>query len=276
MPHTDSRTHNRNLALALLVSLALHGLVAAVWLTADDRPQRNDRSPPPAQSYSLKVRTSGPDQNKVVDAGESAAANAAASTPSAEPLASEQTRPVARIAKAPPAKEAERRAQATRPPAPTAPAKIARHPEPEPDAQSIMSAGLALAAAGLIDDPGPGETEAVRSLNAAADAPAYAAYLAAWTAKVERVGRLNYPNEAITAGLAHSLLMDVTVRSDGSVTHRQILSSSGSAGVDQAALDIVRMAAPFPAFPAEIARDNDSLRITRRWRFDQQSLGLKP
>jgi protein TonB len=95
----------------------------------------------------------------------------------------------------------------------------------------------------------------------------YATYMAAWVAKVERVGNLNYPTELKQRGVAGDLLMTVGVNSDGSVESINVQRESGIPELDQAAMRIVRLAAPYAPLPPEIAREVDVLHITRTWRF---------
>lgn len=95
----------------------------------------------------------------------------------------------------------------------------------------------------------------------------YATYMAAWVAKVERVGNLNYPLELKRRGVAGDLLMTVGIRSDGSVESIRIQRASGITELDEAAARIVRLASPYAPLPPEIARDVDVLHITRTWRF---------
>ncbi|MEE4175020.1 MAG: TonB family protein [Xanthomonadales bacterium] len=95
----------------------------------------------------------------------------------------------------------------------------------------------------------------------------YATYMAAWVAKVERVGNLNYPLELKRRGVAGDLLMTVGIRADGSVESINVQRASGIPELDEAATRIVRLAAPYAPLPPEIARDVDVLHITRTWRF---------
>ena len=105
-------------------------------------------------------------------------------------------------------------------------------------------------------------------LNARTQEYKYAAYMDAWRAKVERIGNLNYPEEAKRRGLRGSVLLDVAVREDGRVTEVSILRSSGHKLIDDAALRIVDLAAPFAPFPPEIRADVDVVHITRTWVFN--------
>ncbi|HEB76961.1 MAG TPA: energy transducer TonB [Methylothermaceae bacterium] len=94
-----------------------------------------------------------------------------------------------------------------------------------------------------------------------------AAYEKAWQDKVERVGNLNYPDEARRKGMSGRLLMSVWVAKDGRVRKIKIHRSSGHKVLDAAAIRIVRLAAPFSPFPKELAAQTDVLVITRTWNF---------
>lgn len=95
----------------------------------------------------------------------------------------------------------------------------------------------------------------------------YANYMSEWVKKVERVGNLNYPDDARREGLSGKLVMDVTMNADGTVRNINILRPSGHAVIDEAAIRIVNLAAPFAPFPSEILKDADILHITRTWEF---------
>ena len=95
----------------------------------------------------------------------------------------------------------------------------------------------------------------------------YAAYMEAWRAKVERVGNLNYPDEARRRKLSGSLILDVSLNPDGTVSQITIRRSSGHKILDDAAIRIVNLASPFAPFPDNIKVDTDILHITRTWQF---------
>ena len=95
----------------------------------------------------------------------------------------------------------------------------------------------------------------------------YAAYMEAWRAKVERVGNLNYPDEARRRELAGSLLLDVALRPDGAVAEITVRRSSGHKVLDDAAVRIVELAAPYAPFPDDIRAEVDILHVTRTWNF---------
>ncbi len=100
----------------------------------------------------------------------------------------------------------------------------------------------------------------------------YANYMSEWVKKVERVGNLNYPDEARRAGISGKLMMDVALNPDGTVREIRILRPSGHKIIDEAAMRIVDLASPFPPFPPEILKDADILHITRTWEFSTNQL----
>lgn len=96
-----------------------------------------------------------------------------------------------------------------------------------------------------------------------------AAYQAGWVARIERIGNLNYPDEArrqqLQNGKVLSLMLTAGIRRDGSLSSVDIVQTSGFKLLDEAALRIVRLAAPFPPLPSNM--DYDELYITRTWEF---------
>jgi protein TonB len=106
-----------------------------------------------------------------------------------------------------------------------------------------------------------------KAVNASTQEYKYASYLEAWRRKVENIGNLNYPEEAKRRKLYGNLLMHVAVRADGSVERIQVRRSSGHKLLDDAAVRIVRLSAPFAPFPPEIRAEVDVLDITRTWQF---------
>ncbi len=92
-------------------------------------------------------------------------------------------------------------------------------------------------------------------------------YVEDWRIKVERVGNLNYPEAAKRNGLYGTLVLTVSIKDDGSVESIQIERSSGSKILDQAAINIVEMAAPYARFPEAMRKKVDILGITRSWSF---------
>ncbi len=106
-----------------------------------------------------------------------------------------------------------------------------------------------------------------RFVGARAEEYRFARYVEDWRLKIERVGNLNYPTAARELKLYGSLLLTVSIKSDGSVEKIDINRSSGNRILDAAAVKIVEMSAPFAAFPPDIKRDTDVLHVTRTWTF---------
>lgn len=98
-----------------------------------------------------------------------------------------------------------------------------------------------------------------------------ALYLDNWRKRIESVGNQHYPAEARLNEIFGSLRLMVAIRPDGSVAEIRVLQGSGHQVLDQAAVDIVRLAAPFDNFPAELRGEVDILEIIRTWRFHPQS-----
>ena len=95
----------------------------------------------------------------------------------------------------------------------------------------------------------------------------FASYIEAWRDKVEKFGSLNYPEDAIRRNINGDLLLDVGVNPDGSIESMKVLRSSGHKLLDNAATQIVKMAAPFPPLTQAILKDTDVLHISLVWRF---------
>jgi periplasmic protein TonB len=94
----------------------------------------------------------------------------------------------------------------------------------------------------------------------------FAAYMRAWVARVERIGNLNYPEEARRSNLSGQLVLTVAVRRDGSVERIDVVQPSGHPLLDEAAIRTVNLATPFGPLP-ETRERVDVLHITRTWNF---------
>lgn len=96
-----------------------------------------------------------------------------------------------------------------------------------------------------------------------------ALYLDSWRRRIEAVGNVNYPEQARRQELYGSLRLLVALLPNGEVEEVQILRSSGHSVLDQAAIEIVKLAAPFEPFPEEMRAQADILQIIRTWRFHE-------
>lgn len=103
---------------------------------------------------------------------------------------------------------------------------------------------------------------------------AFALYEEAWRAKVEQVGNANYPEE-LKGRIYGKLRLTAYVRADGTLEDVEVDRSSGSALLDRAALRILRMSTPFPAFPSEMRQKADILAITRTWVFSRDTISTE-
>ena len=97
----------------------------------------------------------------------------------------------------------------------------------------------------------------------------FARYVEDWRVKVERIGNLNYPEAAKKDRLYGNLQLTVGIMADGKLESIEINRSSGNKILDQAAINIVKLAGQsgFAPFPPAISRDTDILHITRTWMF---------
>ncbi len=146
----------------------------------------------------------------------------------------------------------------------------AKPERPRPSATALLSNSFKIAAL---------SAEIKRKLEARAERPKrkfisastqaykYAAYMEAWRAKVERVGNLNYPDDARSRNISGSLILDVALNPDGGINQITIRRSSGHKILDDAAIRIVKLAAPYAPFPQTFRAETDILHITRTWQF---------
>ena len=94
-----------------------------------------------------------------------------------------------------------------------------------------------------------------------------AGYMRSWVDKVERLGNADYPDDARRQKLSGTLILDVAINADGSLHKMELRQSSGHQILDDAARRIVRMSAPFDAFPGKLRQQADIIHITRSWEF---------
>jgi protein TonB len=146
-------------------------------------------------------------------------------------------------------------------------------PSPEPPAPvsgaDLMTSALALARmeaqiARQIDEYNKRPRK--QFVGARAAESRFAMYVEDWRQKVERIGNLNYP-EGARGRIYGSLRVTVSIKPDGSIDNIQVDRPSDHKVLNEAALKIVRLAAPYAPFPPEIKRDTDILVITRTWTF---------
>ena len=127
-------------------------------------------------------------------------------------------------------------------------------------------------------EPGGAESSPrVRRLAAApSHDPDLAYYLDSWRRKVQRVGNINYPREARSRGLSGTLRLLVVIGPDGELHDVRVLASSGHELLDEGAVGIVHLAAPFSPFTRSMRTRIDLLEIERTWRFRKDRLTHMP
>jgi protein TonB len=149
----------------------------------------------------------------------------------------------------------------------------------------LPAATVSLAPMGLVGTPGRsttpapafdsaddlslrGPTKDELFISADTRAEELAPYLDAWRRRVERIGTLNFPSSAQREGLRGSPVIEVQLGTDGRLLSATLQRSSGNAVIDDAALQILRLASPFEALPAPLARQYRSLRFAYEWQFN--------
>jgi protein TonB len=140
-----------------------------------------------------------------------------------------------------------------------------------PGQQPIRLDGRRADEVGPEDDTGPAQLEGPKRdelwVTPDSRAASLAPYLDAWRHKVERIGTLNYPSAARRSGKAASPVLEVAINASGALEKAVIRESSGDPELDQASLDILKLASPFDPFPPELERQYHVLRFAYEWQF---------
>ncbi len=152
--------------------------------------------------------------------------------------------------------------------------KVSPVPAPEPNVSGADLANSALAIARLEGQIARQMEEynqrpRKKFIGARVEEYRFAQYVEDWRQKIQRIGNLNYP-DAAKGRLYGSLTLSVIIKANGDLKQVEVIRSSGQILLDDAARRIVRMAAPFAAFPDSIRRDTDELDITRTWTFTNE------
>jgi periplasmic protein TonB len=94
-----------------------------------------------------------------------------------------------------------------------------------------------------------------------------AVYLDSWRRKIERVGTMNFPDVARRKKLSGTPVIEVTIGGNGKLLKASVRRTSGHAEIDEAALRILKLAAPYDRFPSDLAAKHDEIRIAYEWQF---------
>ena len=116
--------------------------------------------------------------------------------------------------------------------------------------------------------------ERTKYLNSSTKEFTPAQYMREWINRVERIGNLNYPDQARRNKLSGTLILDVVINAKGDLIKTDLRQSSGHQVLDDAAKRIVKLASPFSAFPKKLRQEADVIHITRSWEFFNSS-GLR-
>ncbi len=273
----------RRLGGALALALAAHGALFALLRPGAIEPmpfepvmsfevslvERTSRASPaaPLGPASVPSPAAAPEPAVPADAVEPQPPPPRPVTPAKPELtttAPAQRQAPATVATKPPAPkpEADKPATPTRPRAEAPPPRTA-----PPRALELMASGLdqvrsetaaAAPSRGRVKRADPGDTATLEGF-----------YAADWVRKVERIGALNFPEQARRQNLTGALTLTVTIRADGSVVNIAVVRSSGVPALDQGAIRIVELGAPYAPFTPELRQRVDALTITRQWQFLQ-------
>jgi protein TonB len=230
-------------------------------VTAAPEPRPEDSAPRRPAARPLLSQTRTPTRHRVVSTPTPSPTPKSKPAPKPDPMVRPETPPK------PPASRASERA-----PRPDAQPSPATPPQPTQtlDAATLVSRSLAMASLSAeIDQKLESYAKRPRHhwISASTREHAYASYMEAWRMKVERIGNLNYPDEARRKRLSGHLLLDVALNPDGSIHDIVLRRSSGHKVLDDAAVRIVKLASPYARFPQNIAQEVDVLHIQRTWRF---------
>ena len=120
---------------------------------------------------------------------------------------------------------------------------------------------------GVLGDKPEGRRK--QTINQATKDIRFRQYAEDWRQKVQRVGTVAYPESLDKSENSGKVLVRVIIASDGSIAQLGVLKSSKNKALDEAALRIVRLAAPFSPFPASFKDEVDLIEITRWWSFEE-------
>lgn len=95
----------------------------------------------------------------------------------------------------------------------------------------------------------------------------YAPYLYQWRLRIEEIGNLNLPDEITRQGLFGDVTLEVAIRSDGRLDQARVVVPSPHRRLDQAALRILQLAAPFEPFSEPMKQQTERIRFIWKWRF---------
>ena len=274
-----SPRHDRLLVGALVVSLALHLVVAAMHFSPFDFSRLVDKEPPlEVALVNAKSATKPVKADILAQANLDGGGNTDQKRRAKTPLPVLPQDAAKNVAAATPPTEAPREQRQELMTQINATATVQAQPAPEetperadsPTVSQLMQKTLEAIRleAQIAKDWDAYQRRPRRQfIGAQAHEYRFARYVEDWRLKIERIGNLNYPEAARSQKLYGSLVLTVSIRSDGTLENVEINHKSAHRVLDAAAMKIVEMSAPYAPFPPDIKRDTDILTITRTWTF---------
>ena len=113
--------------------------------------------------------------------------------------------------------------------------------------------------------------DVLRMTSASAKSADEARYMHYFENRIEQVGNVNYPQQALTEKIFGRVQLLVVLLADGSIQRIEVLRSSGTRVLDQAAVRSVQLASPFAPFPDEL-RQHDEIHIIRTWQYQPNNV----
>lgn len=96
---------------------------------------------------------------------------------------------------------------------------------------------------------------------------ALAAYIVGWRQRVERVGTANFPARFLDGAASARPVVEVTIDADGTLKDVVFVRSSGNTALDQATLEILRLAGPFDPLPEAVLAETSVVQFKYEWYF---------
>jgi periplasmic protein TonB len=98
-------------------------------------------------------------------------------------------------------------------------------------------------------------------------------YVTACLGKIQRIGVVNYPDEA-RGKLYGNVVVTFALARNGQLEQAVIERSSGHKVLDDAIIKAIKLSAPFPAFPQDSPEQVDQLVIVQRFSFAKGQTNL--
>jgi len=279
---TPKITATDRLGMTLFIAIVLHGIVIlGITFTAHLRKQHNERKPLDIVIVHTRSALAPENASSIAQFNQQASGRADTADRPSSPLAA--LTPTQKTGKAPLARKAvqQKQEQAAQQKILTS-RKSTTHiitqdssqqkqqtPKPDPKISQQRRMEMAKLATEIAEkEKRYAQRPRIHFVDAmSAKSDVAALYMHTWVKRIKGIGNLNYPNEARIKKISGKLTLHVLLDDQGQVIKIEIAVSSGNKVLDDAAINIVRIASPFPPFQAEMRAKYDQLMITRTWEF---------